>query len=136
MSNAEQKLRLVKSWEYWVYPELAKFALRERAEALHKVRHVSLDTFETIGITVALIVVVAVTKYSVADLGLTERTAMTLANFVIAIPLLVIFAGPSYVRRVRRGLRGQLKERMSRRPASSCSTFRWRSTAAGDRQVG
>jgi len=105
----------VKRWEYWLYPQLKQFQSRERSEVLSKARHCSLDTIETFGIAIALILVVAITKSSVAGLELAGRFEGTLANFVVAIPLLLVFAGPFYVRRVRRGLRTQLKERSSER---------------------
>jgi cation transport ATPase len=108
MTNDEQQ-QPIKRWEYSLYPELKQFAASDRSEALSRARHGSLDTIETIGLAIALILVVAITKSAVAGLGLAGRLESTLANFVIAIPLLLVLAGPFYIRRVRRGLRMQLK---------------------------
>ena len=42
-------------------------------------------------------------------MGLADRFGAAIANFIVAIPLLLVLAGPFYVRRTRRGLRAQLK---------------------------
>lgn len=52
----------------------------------------------------ALVLVVSVTRYSVAGFGLVDRFAFMLANFLVAVPLLVVTVGPFLVRRTRRGL--------------------------------
>ena len=117
ITHGEQRKHLersVKGWEYWLYPQLKRFEYRDRVEVLSRARHYSLDTIETFGVAIALIlVVVAITKSSVVALELAGRFESTLAYFVLAIPLLLVFAGPFYIRRVRRGLRMQLKERSS-----------------------
>jgi hypothetical protein len=43
-------------------------------------------------------------------MGIAERFGAILASFIVAVPLLVLLAGPFYVRRTRRGLRAQLLE--------------------------
>ena len=63
------------------------------------------------GLTVAVALTVALTRYSAAGLALMERIEAALANLAIAIPILLVLAGPFYVRRVRRGPKAQLDER-------------------------
>ena len=100
-----------KRWEYWLYPELRKFASSEQDSALRKAKDAKLDGFEIIGVTLAVGLTVALTRYSAAGMALIERIGAALANLVIAIPILMLLAGPFYVRRVRRGLKAQLGER-------------------------
>jgi hypothetical protein len=89
----------------WLYPELKRIDPRDRISALHKAKEGPFDAIELIGIGIALVLVVGLTRYSVTGMGLVARVGAALANFIVAIPLLLIFAGPFYVRRVRRGLR-------------------------------
>jgi hypothetical protein len=100
-----------KRWEYWLYPELRKFDPADCGRALQKAKDARLDWTEIMGITLAVALTVFLTRYSAAGFGLFERVGAALANLVVAIPLLLVFAAPFYVRRVRRGLRAQLKER-------------------------
>ena len=89
----------------WLFPELKKIDPKDRVIALDKAKEMPFDTVELVGLGVALIIVLSLTRYSVAELGLLARVGAALANFVVAIPLLLVFAGPFYVRRTRRGLR-------------------------------
>ncbi|MBI4274148.1 MAG: hypothetical protein HY659_05575 [Rhizobiales bacterium] len=91
-----------------LYPELRPHGRNQRERLLRKASETPLDFIEWAGILVGLIIVVSVTRYSVAELGLIDRLAVALANFLVAIPLLVITVGPFLVRRKRRGLQSQL----------------------------
>jgi hypothetical protein len=53
-----------------------------------------LTFLELVGILLALVIVVAVTRYSVVELRPTDRIAYALVNFVVAIPLLAVTVGP------------------------------------------
>ena len=99
-----------KRWEYWLYPELRKFDSADRGRALQKAKDTKFDWTEITGMTLAVAITVFLTRYSAAGFGLLERVGAALANLVVAIPLLVVLAGPFYVRRVRRGLRAQLND--------------------------
>jgi hypothetical protein len=90
---------------HWLYPELKRIDPRDRISALQKAKEGPFDAIELVGIGIALVLVVGLTRYSVTGMGLVARVGAALANFIVAIPLLLIFAGPFYVRRVRRGLR-------------------------------
>jgi len=100
-----------KRWEYWAYPELREFTPAEQDSALRKAKDAKLDGFEIMGVTLAVALTVALTRYSAVGMALIERIGAALANLVIAIPILMVLAGPFYIRRVRRGLRTQLSER-------------------------
>ncbi len=100
----------VSAWNKLLYPELRKFAPDSQARALRAAAEARFDAIELLGLIIALAVTVLVTRYSGAGMGLAERFGAAVSNFVIAIPLLLILAGPFYVRRTRRGLRKQLAE--------------------------
>ena len=93
-----------------LYPELSKFAPADRAHALRMAAEARFDAIELVGLITALAVTVYITRYSGSDMGLADRFGTAVANFIIALPLLLILGGPFYVRRTRRGLRKQLAE--------------------------
>ena len=100
----------ISHWKYVLYPELRQFAPDARAQALHRASEARFDAIELVGLIAALAATVLITRYSGTDMGFADRFGAAIANFVIAIPLLLILAGPFYVRRTRRGLREQLAE--------------------------
>jgi len=93
----------------WLYPELNSVNPKDRITVLQNAKDGSFDAIELIGTGIALIFVVVLTRYSVTEMGMLGRIGAALANFVIALPLLFVFAGPFYVRRVRRGLRDYIQ---------------------------
>ena len=95
--------------ENLLYPEVRSFGRADRDRLLKKASETQLDMVEWLGILVGLVLVVGLTRYSAAGLGLADRVAIAAANLLIALPLLVITAGPFSVRRTRRGLRSQLQ---------------------------
>jgi hypothetical protein len=92
-------------------PELRQFPESERSGALAKARETVLDVTELVAMAVGLVAVTALTKYGVPDLSMASRFGLTLANFAVALPLLVAVLGPFHLRRLRRGLRRQLQHR-------------------------
>lgn len=99
----------IRPWHYVLYPELRRFEAARQPGALKVAGECSFDMIEYVGLALALAVTVLLTRYSAAGMGLADRFGAAVANFIIAIPCLVIFAGPFYVRRTRRGLRAQLE---------------------------
>jgi hypothetical protein len=94
----------------WLYPELRGRTPRERQEMLMRAREGSFDLVELVGLAIALTLTVLLTRYSVAEMTSAGRFAAILANFLIAIPLLVLFGGPFYFRRTRRHLRKLIRD--------------------------
>lgn len=90
-------------------PELRLFAPGERKDALRLARETPLDALELAGMAAGLVVVTALTRYAIAGASLGAGLVIALANFVVALPLLLIFLGPFHLRRLRRGLRAQLR---------------------------
>jgi hypothetical protein len=100
--------RLSELMENLLYPELRAYGRQDRARLLRDARQEPFELLEWAGILAALVIVAGVTWYSVAGFGLADRIAVALANFLVAVPLLVATAGPFLVRRTRRGLRQRL----------------------------
>lgn len=96
-------------WQYLLYPELRQFPPERQAAALKAASEKSFDAIEYAGMAAALALTVVLTRYTAVDMGLAERFGAAVVNFVVAMGLLLVFAGPFYVRRTRRGLRAQLK---------------------------
>ncbi len=94
--------------ENLLYPELRPYGRADRDRLLKKASDTPLDLIEWVGILAALVFVVVLTRYSVAGFGLADRIAVAVVNFLVAILLLGVTAGPFLVRRKRRGLRSQL----------------------------
>lgn len=92
-------------------PELRQFPESERSAALERARDTPLDLVEIAGMAIALVVVTALTKYTLPEATFASRIGMALLNFAVALPLLVATLGPFHLRRLRRGLRAQLEER-------------------------
>lgn len=95
-------------------PELREFPPADQDAALRAARDTALDAFELIGMAIALVLVTALTRYSLPEPGMASRFAAALLNFAVALPLLAVAVGPLHLRRLRRGLREQLRQR--RRP--------------------
>ncbi len=92
-------------------PELRQFPAAEQDEALRVARRTELDFVELLGMATGLLVVTALTRYTLADASMSTRFVATLANFAVALPLLAVALGPFHLRRLRRGLRNQLRSR-------------------------
>jgi hypothetical protein len=97
--------------EVLLYPQLRRFPAQERAQALRKAREATFDVVELVGIALGLVLVTALTRYQAEAYDALERVAAVLVNFVIAIPLLLVFVVPFLVRRVRRGLDQEVARR-------------------------
>jgi hypothetical protein len=94
--------------ENLLYPDLRPYRRSDRIRLLRKASETPLDLMEWLGILAALVFVVSLTRYGVADFGLVDRIVAGLVNFLVAILLLGVTAGPFLVRRTRRGLRSQM----------------------------
>lgn len=95
--------------ENLLYPELRLYGRADRDRLLKKASETPFDFLEWVGILGGLVLVVGLTRYGVSGLGLVDRFAVAFANFVLAVPLLIVMVGPFFVRRKRRGLRSQLQ---------------------------
>lgn len=90
-------------------PELGHVPPNDQARALKKARETDLDVLELLGVAFVLVLITAVTQYVLPDRSLLSRFAAALLNFIVAVPLIALVVAPFHIRRMRRGLRGQLK---------------------------
>ena len=93
-----------------LYPELRAVPESERSRSLDDATKTPLDVIELVGLALGLGAVTAFTAYAVDGLGLGERLARNVSNFIVAIPLLGLTMGPFLWRRTRRGLRKQIEK--------------------------
>lgn len=107
-----QKIR--EDVENLIFPELRSYGRSDRDRLLREATNTPLEFIEWAGILAALVFVVILTRYSAADFGLADRIAVMVVNFLVALLLLGITAGPFLLRRTRRGLHSQLHERDQR----------------------
>ena len=89
-------------------PELRSYGRGDRDRLFRAAAKTPLDLVEWAGILTSVILVLIVTRYSAVGFGLADRIAVAVANFLVAVPLLCVTAGPFLVRRTRRGLRSQM----------------------------
>jgi len=85
------------------FPRLAKLPPREYAEALKQARETNFDAFERIGILAAIAFATYLLRIpeTEAEISLPIRF---MAQYLTAVPLLVLMVGPLYLRCLRRGL--------------------------------
>jgi hypothetical protein len=88
-------------------PELHRIAPPERPHALKCARHEELDVPELIGAAFAVVAVAFITERMIPAAASTALAF--LLNLAVALPLLALLVAPLHVRRLRRGLRAQLK---------------------------
>ncbi len=69
-------------------PELREFPPADQDAALRAARDTALDAFELIGMAIALVLVTALTRYSLPEPGIASRFAAALLNFAVALPML------------------------------------------------
>lgn len=108
-SHGCRTANVMNRWQYLLYPELRRFPPEQQAAALRKASETRFEAIEYVGMAAALALTVVLTRYSAVDMRLAERFGAAIVNFGVAMALLVVLAGPFYVRRTRRGLREQLK---------------------------
>lgn len=91
-------------------PELGRFPVRDQDAALKKAGETELDILELIGMAFGLVLVTVATQYALPDQSLASRFSAALLNFIVAVPLIGLAVAPFHIRRLRRGLRAQLKQ--------------------------
>lgn len=89
-----------------LYPELHRVAPERRARLLERARHEPFDWIELAGLGLA-IVAVAWLAGRIAAVAPSVAGA-PMASALVAIPLVLVFAGPFYWRRTRRALSDEI----------------------------
>ena len=102
--NTERLRELV---ENVLYPELVTYGRTERTKLLQEASKEPFDFIETIGMWPRSSMSSVSRATASLEFGLVNRIAVALANFLMAVPLLVVTVGPFLVRRTRRGLQSR-----------------------------
>ena len=110
-STSPRRMAVTHHFWLWVLPELRRFPAQEQGHALRKASQTELDIFELLGVGLGLVLVTAATQYVLPDRAGSTRLAAGLFNFILALPLMAVVVAPFHVRRLRRGLRKQLRLR-------------------------
>lgn len=91
----------------WVYPELNRIPEQERGKALAQANDLPFDGIELGGMAVGLVMATALTRFVLPE-TFVQYVAATIAGFIAALAILLVFVGPFYIRRTRRGLHAYL----------------------------
>jgi hypothetical protein len=101
----------------FVYPDLLDVPPEDRPKLLRQARDGEYDKIEWLGLAFAITSTVLLTR-SVADLSWANRVTALLTNFFVAVPLLLVMAGPFAIRRTKRHLRRLLNKGSDSRKGS------------------
>ena len=94
----------------WAMPHLVKLPPADWPLAVQQARETNFDAIERIGVLAAIALTTYLLRFDVneAEISLPIRFV---AQFVAAIPLLILLAGPFYLRCWRRGLEHVIEHR-------------------------
>ena len=102
----------------WLLPRIVEISRGEWDEVLTRIRETPFDTIEKAGLLLGL----AFATYLLgADSSLAVDASLPVVyvfQFVAAVPLLALLAGPFYLRCWRRGLDQEIEQRERRRPVA------------------
>lgn len=85
-------------------PRLVELQAAEWEEALKRSRAMNFDTIEKFGILASVAFVTYLLRPDDAQTSEISLAIQYLSQFLAALPLLFVFTGPLYLRRLRRGL--------------------------------
>ena len=91
----------------WALPRLTRVAPEQWRDALAVARATDFDAIERVGILAALALTSALLRSATGGGEIVQPTPLLIhlaAQFIAALPLLALFAGPFYLRCLRRGL--------------------------------
>lgn len=99
------------------FPHLRGWPVREWPTLFSRLKKCEFDQIERIGIVGAVVLA----SWVLTPLAVAESSGLAdiLLQLILALPLLVIFAGPFFVRRIRRYLHEAARERLHQTAAPS-----------------
>jgi hypothetical protein len=101
----------------WIFPRLGELPPVQREDALKKARDTPFDLMESVGIGGAAALVAGILQAVPLEPN-GDFLKAYLGQLLFALPLLVVTAGPFFLRRARRGLDSQIEcHRKNREPA-------------------
>ncbi|WP_263769311.1 hypothetical protein [Propionivibrio soli] len=97
----------------WVYPALRQLPLSDWDAALRNAKDTESDSFERWWAIAGLGLITYLLAFDGNQTADSSLPARYLAQFLMAVPLIVVVMGPAHVRRVRRGLNKEIERRRS-----------------------
>ncbi len=95
----------------WALPRITELLPGERKDALKRARNTDFDTIEWIGLLAGTAFTTYLLRFDAEQAAALSLSARHFVQFLAAIPLLVLFVGPFYLRRTRRGLDREIERR-------------------------
>jgi len=99
------------------YPALGKLPHAEWDQALKQARETSFDMIEWIGVLAGIAFVTYLLRVDADHAAALALPVRYFAEFLAAVPLLVLVVGPFYLRRTRRGLDQAIERRRGPGPS-------------------
>lgn len=96
----------------WAMPHLVKLPPADWPQAVQQARETDFDAVERIGVLAAIALTTYLLRFDVNETELSLPIRFV-AQFVAAVPLLVLLVGPFYLRCLRRGLDHFIERRHS-----------------------
>lgn len=98
-------------WRLWLYPELRHASERDRDRIWHLAKEESFSAAESMLMIAGVVVAAFVVRYADFRSLLGNAFLGFAADFIVTGIVLIVIAGPAYLRRTKRGLAGALKHR-------------------------
>jgi hypothetical protein len=95
----------------WAYPALRQLPPAQWSQALKRSRNTNFDAIESIGVLAGIALVTYLLQFDAYQAAALALPVRYLIQFLAAMPLLVLFVGPFYLRRTRRGLDQEIQRR-------------------------
>jgi len=95
----------------WALPRITELKPADWEDALIRARATNFDLTERIGLLIVVALVTYLLRFDVLQMADVPLPILLMAQFFAALPLLVLLAGPFYLRCLRRGLDHEIERR-------------------------
>lgn len=95
----------------WVLPRIAELPLGEWDEVLTHAREMPFDIVERVGVLLGVVLVTYLLRFDAIQMEDLSLPLRYIFQFLAAVPLLILFAGPFYLRCLRRALDLEIERR-------------------------
>ena len=95
----------------WYLPRISELRPGDWDDALKQARASHLDLIERIALLIVVALVTYLLRFDVLQLTDISLPILLTAQFLVALPLLALLAGPFYLRCLRRGLDHEIERR-------------------------
>jgi hypothetical protein len=95
----------------WILPRISDLPLSEWDECLTRARATPFDLVEKIGVLLSVVFVTYLLRFDAIRMDDLSLPLRYIVQFLAAVPLLILFAGPFYLRCLRRALDLEIERR-------------------------